>query len=232
MRATYLQKHLNLTWSPVAVTFVSTVPKDIPHVEQAAAAGCSYWKLAAEGVTFYTTAADHLNCPIGAFTHHVDWPPERANEREELLTMMVGLEYVHQDEIAALPRRREPCQYVVYAPLTSTPLDPDVIIVRGNAKQIMLLAEAARAANVGHDMQAMLRPTCAIIPEAIEAKRASLSLGCIGNRVYTDLGDDHFYFALPGPAAEAVLEKLPVIVAANDQLEQFHRIRKTTHRHS
>jgi uncharacterized protein (DUF169 family) len=223
-----LQNLLHLKWSPVALTFASAVPADIPHVDKAAASGCSYWKLAAEGQTFYTEAADHFNCPVGAYTHNVDLPPEQAKELEGLVTTMVGLQYLKMEEVATLPRRSAPFGVTVYAPLASTPFDPDVIIVRGNARQIMLLAEAAKAADFSHDMNAMLRPTCAVIPEAIEARRASLSLGCIGNRVYTELGDDEFYFAIPGPNVGDVVEKLQTIVHANRELEQFHQTRKAT----
>lgn len=90
----------------------------------------------------------------------------------------------------------------------------------------MLLAEAARAAGIGQEALAMLRPTCAMLPESIGTERASLSLGCIGNRVYTGLGDDEFYFAIPGPKVSQVVGALATIVNANRELEKFHRGRQ------
>ena len=51
------------------------------------------------------------------------------------------------------------------------------------------------------------------------------SLGCIGNRVYTGLGDEEMYFALPGSQVKAVTEKLATIVHANSELEKYHRAR-------
>ncbi len=221
-----LQDLLRLKWSPIALAFKPEAPSDLPRIDKAAASGCTYWKLASEGRVFYTEASDHFNCPVGAYTHNVDLPADQAKELEGLVKTMVGIEYIKMEEVATLPRRSQPFSVTVYAPLASAPFDPDVVIVRGNAKQVMLLAEASKAAEISHDMAAMLRPTCAVVPEAIEAKRASLSLACIGNRVYTELGDDEFYFAIPGAKVGEVVEKLTTIINANRELEQFHQARK------
>ena len=92
--------------------------------------------------------------------------------------------------------------------------------------KIMLISEAARAAGIFESAAAMGRPACAMIPQAMTAAGLA-SVGCIGNRVYTGLGDDELYFAVPGKAARQVLEKLDVMLTANDALEAFHRQRAT-----
>ena len=74
----------------------------------------------------------------------------------------------------------------------------------------------------------MGRPTCAVLPEAINSARTVASFGCIGNRVYTGAGDADAYFAIPGPQLAAVEEQLAVIVRANQALEKFHRERAAT----
>jgi uncharacterized protein (DUF169 family) len=89
----------------------------------------------------------------------------------------------------------------------------------------MLLAEATQAAGV-EQAGVMGRPTCAALPVAMQTGRAALSLGCIGNRVYTELADDEMYFALPGNRVAAVAEKLASIVGANRELEKYHAGRK------
>ena len=71
----------------------------------------------------------------------------------------------------------------------------------------------------------MGRPACAMIPEAMRAARGTTSLGCIGNRVYTGLGDDELYFAIPGAKVEEVVRKLETIIEANRILEGYHRAR-------
>ena len=139
---------------------------------------------------------------------------------------MVGIGYIQMEEVAAIPQRSTAFGVAVYAPLAATPIEPDVVLVRANPKQMMLLAEAVRAAGVNHNTAVMLRPTCAIIPEATESGRASLSLGCIGNRVYTGLGPDELYFAIPAHMVAGVVDKLEAIVTANRELETFHHQRR------
>jgi len=225
--AKQLQELLSLRTAPVAVTFRATAPANIPRAPVAAPSGCSYWKRAAEGHTFYTEAQDHYNCPIGAHTHGVDLPPAQAKELETLVGVMLQLAYLRPEEVAGIPRRQAPFGVAIYEPLADANGEPDVVLVRGNAKQIMLLAEAANAAGVGGSSGVMGRPTCAAIPEVLRTKGSVASLGCIGNRVYTGLADDELYFALPGKKVAVVTEKLATIVHANQELELYHRARMT-----
>lgn len=222
-----LQQILSLRHAPVAVAFLPAAPPGIGRVEEPGPSGCAYWSMAAAGKTFYTEALDHHSCLVGAHTHNVEAPTEKAKELEGLIRTMVGLQYLRMEEVPLIPRMKEPFRVAVYGPLETTPVPPDVVLVRGNSKQLMLLAEAVHAIGAAHDASAMLRPTCAVIPESIQTGRAALSLGCIGNRVYTDLGDDEMYFALPGPKVAEITKKLASIVKANTELERFHQSRKT-----
>jgi uncharacterized protein (DUF169 family) len=49
------------------------------------------------------------------------------------------------------------------------------------------------------------------------------SLACIGNRVYTGLGEGELYVAVPGAKLESVSEALGIISTANASLEEFAR---------
>jgi uncharacterized protein (DUF169 family) len=69
---------LNFARPPVAVAFASSAPEGLPRIDRSAAAGCAYWKHASDGHAFYTTADDHSNCPVGAYTHGVDLAPALA----------------------------------------------------------------------------------------------------------------------------------------------------------
>src|SRR5687767_2689874 len=180
-----LQELLGPIAQPVAVTFSDTAPEGIERVAAAAPAGCSYWKLAATGDTFYTTVDDHLNCPIGAYTHGAELTSDVRGHLEEMIEKMVGIQYLRMDEVPSIPRRNEPLRYVVYAPLSKAQGNPDVILVRGNARQIMLVVEAANARSLMSAFPIMGRPACAVIAAAIDSGKATTSLGCIGNRVYT-----------------------------------------------
>ena len=220
-----LQELLHLHAAPVAVTFRPAAPAGVDHVGTREPAGCGYWRRAAAGEVFYTDAADHKGCPVGAHTHNVALSPDEAQELQGLVHTMVGLEYLKMEEVPSIPTRAQPFGVAVYAPLDRTPLPPDLVLVRGNARQLMLLAEAAQSAGVSGSTPAMGRPTCAIVPEALNAQKTSASFGCIGNRVYTGLDDNEAYFAIPGAALPAVEERLRVMIRANGELEKFHRAR-------
>jgi uncharacterized protein (DUF169 family) len=216
---------LNLSSRPVAITFLDEAPAGVPRVTASEPAGCGYWRRAAAGEVFHTVADDHKHCPVGAHTHNVTLSPAEQRELMSLIGTMAELKYLRIDEVPQIPVRKTLFQVAVYAPLDSAPIAPDVVMVRGNARQLMLLAEAAQAAGVAGASPAMGRPTCAVLPEAINSARTAASFGCIGNRVYTGATDDEAYFAIPGGHLQAIEEQLAVIVRANEELEKFHRAR-------
>ena len=220
-----LQTLLGLTAEPVAITFCEEAPQGMQRIGTAAPAGCSYWKLAAEGQAFYTEAADHFSCPIGAYTHGAEMIEPVKSELEGMIGKMVGIQYLKMEEVAGIPRRPEPLRFVAYGPLSRETGKPDVVLVRGNARQIMLLAEAATTCGLMSPLPVMGRPACAIVPATLASGKAATSLGCIGNRVYTGLPDGEFYLAVPGPALGKMIQALCALVAANEQLEQFHQSR-------
>jgi uncharacterized protein (DUF169 family) len=220
-----LQQLLGRVAEPVAVTFCATVPDGVERVSTPAPAGCSYWKFAAEGAIFYTTADDHMNCPIGAYTHGAELTSDLQGQLQGMIEKMVGIEYLRTEEVPGILRRSQPLRYVVYAPLAKAYGTPDVVLVRGNARQIMLITEAANSRSLLSTFPIMGRPACTVINAAIDTGMTATSLGCIGNRVYTELADGEFYVAVPGRALGETVDALQSIVAANSELEQFHRSR-------
>jgi uncharacterized protein (DUF169 family) len=220
-----LQQLLKLRAVPVAITFMPTAPAGVAHVAASEPASCGYWRRAAAGEVFYTDANDHKRCPVGAHTHGVSLTPAESQELQGLVKTMVDLEYLSMDDVPAIPTRKEPFAYAVYAPVDRSPVPPDVVLIHGNARQLMLLSEAAQAAGVSDEVPTMGRPTCALLPQAINGQHAGASFGCVGNRVYTSLDDTEAYFAIPGAAVPAIEERLRAIVHANEELEKFHRAR-------
>jgi uncharacterized protein (DUF169 family) len=218
-------EQVSLARPPVAIAFLPEPPAGLDRIDRAAAAGCAYWKHASEGHAFFTTADDHQNCPVGAFTHGVVLPLEKAQELQSLVGRMIQLQYLNSEEISNIPHRNEPLQVAAYAPLGRATFEADVVVFRGNVRQIMLLSEAARAAGAFEGGTAMGRPACAMLPRALDTSAGVASVACIGNRVYTELGDDELYLAVPGRAIDAMLNKLDTILTANTALEAFHRER-------
>jgi uncharacterized protein (DUF169 family) len=222
--ADIFQETLRLSLPAVGIAFRDTPPPGVAHAETGPAS-CAYWKRAASGETFWTDAADHQNCPIGAHTHGVPLSEAKQQELMGLVGTMVQLGYLRMEEVPAIPHRKAPLRVAVYGPLSEMPCPPDLVLVRGTTAQLMVLVEAAQAAGLSPDAPAMGRPSCAALPQALRSTRPAVSLGCIGNRVYTGLADGEGYVALPAKAANAVSARLATLAHANQELEKFHRAR-------
>jgi uncharacterized protein (DUF169 family) len=216
---------LGLQRRPVAMIFRETPPAEVPEFIGAEPAGCSFWRLAARGRTFYTIPSDHYNCAIGSYTHNIPLPPERAQELDQMLTFMTGLGYVRMEEIPGIPRLSQTPQVVIYAPLGDSPLDPDVVLFAGLPKALMLLQEAAVRAGIGARAVFLGRPTCMAVPAAL-ASGVIASSGCIGNRIYTDLGDEELDVVIPGKDVAKVADEVQTITEANAKLSEYHRGRR------
>jgi uncharacterized protein (DUF169 family) len=152
-------------------------------------------------------------------------PAETQGQLGGMIEKMVGLQYIKMEDVSGIPRRTDPLRYVVYAPLSKTEWTPDVVLLRGTARQMMIVVEAAQATSLMSETGVMGRPACAVIAASMQTGKAVSSLGCIGNRVYTELPDDEFYVAGPGSRVTAMVSALAVVVSANDELEQLHRRR-------
>ena len=77
-----------------------------------------------------------------------------------------------------------------------------MVLFVASAGKLMLLEEAALRAGVASKLPLLARPTCMAIPAAM-AHGMVTSAGCIGNRVYTRIGEDELYAAIPGRRAGA-----------------------------
>ena len=217
--------HLHLQQRPVAVIFRDAPPAGVARFAGTVPSGCSFWRLAAEGRSFYTVPADHYNCPIGSYTHNIPLPENRAQELDQTLGLMVQIGYVRMEEVPGIPRLPKTPGAVVYAPLGDSSLDPDVVLFAGRPGSVMLLQEAAQRAGVAAQWPLFGRPTCMALPFAL-AHGAVASTGCIGNRVYTDLGEGELYLAVPGRDIARVAQELQTIASANAQLLAYHQDRK------
>ncbi|HWF12479.1 MAG TPA: DUF169 domain-containing protein [Candidatus Acidoferrales bacterium] len=216
---------LALDRRPVAVTFLDSIPSNVPKFSGTEPAGCSYWRLAAAGRTFYTVPADHFNCAVGAYTHNVQLPPDRVQETEATLGMMFNIGYVRPEEVPGIPRLAKEPVAVVFAPLGDTPVDPSVVLFSCKTSAAMLLNEASLRAGASSSLPLLGRPSCMALPAAL-AYGTVTTLGCIGNRVYTDLSADELYIAVPGAKISAVSDALGIISTANATLEEYARGRQ------
>ena len=218
---------LGLSRRPVAVAFTDAPPAGVEKFAGVEPSGCSFWRLAAAGRAFYTVPADHHGCVIGSHTHNMPLPPERSRELPDMLGFMTGIGYIRPAEVPSIPTLPRTPGAVVYAPLGDTPVPPDVVIFAGRPGRLMLLQEAALRAGVSTQMPALGRPTCMALPAALTHGLITSS-GCIGNRVYTDLGEDELYVVVAAKDLPRIAEEAATIAAANTQLLAHHRERRRT----
>src|SRR5215813_13461099 len=133
---------VKLARRPVAVTFLDSAPANVAKFSGTEPSGCSFWRLAAEGQSFYTVPENHFNCAVGAYTHNIPLSPTREKETELTLKMMFGLGYVKPEEIPQIPRLPKTPGAVAYAPLGDTSVAPDVVLFACKPAGVMLLNEA------------------------------------------------------------------------------------------
>ena len=216
---------LSLTHRPVAVASLAQAPAGVEKFEGVQPSGCSYWALASGGQAFYTVAADHYNCSIGAHTHNMPLPEDRAHELSDTLGFMTDIGYLRMEEVPGIPQLPETPGVVVYAPLADTPVEPDVVLFWGPPGKVMLLQEAALRADVAAQLSTLGRPTCMVVPAAL-SHGVLASTGCIGNRVYTGMDESELYVAVPGRVLQRIADETATIASANTTLQQYHEDRK------
>ena len=222
-----LSEMLNLQRRPVAVTFLDTAPAGVSKFTGTEPSGCSFWRIAAEGRTFYTVPSDHYNCSVGSYTHNIALPPERAQELDQTLSFMVGIRYIKIEEVPNILRLAQSPGVVIYAPLGDAPVEPDVVLFSGPPGHVMLLQEAALHAGISAQLPLLGRPTCMSLPAAL-AYGVVASTGCVGNRVYADIGESDLYVTVPGKDLSRIVEALQTIMTANATLADYHRQRRQT----
>jgi uncharacterized protein (DUF169 family) len=205
---------------PVAVTFLEAAPANVKQFSGTEPSGCSFWRLAAAGQVFYTVPENHFNCAVGAYTHNIPLSPDREKETKQTLKMMFDLGYVKPEEVPQIPRLAKTPAAILYAPLGETLVEPDVVLFAVKPAAAMLLNEATGRAGVASGAPALGRPTCMALPATMQ-HGSILSLGCIGNRVYTGLGEDEMYLVVRGKDLSAIAEALGVIAGANTALKGY-----------
>ncbi len=220
-----LTASLRLSQPPVAVCFADSVPQGVNVHAGPVPAGCRFWQEAAAGV-FATVSADHDLCSIGIYTHNLEMTPSREKDLGDALKVFADLGYVRPEDIPAIPVLQSKPKVVVYGPLDSVPLPPDVVLLFVKADQTLILSEASQQMEGGAP-PAMGRPACAIVPQAFNTGRTALSLGCCGARAYLDiLTADVALYAVPGAKLEEFTARVKALAKANAVLTQFHAIRR------
>jgi uncharacterized protein (DUF169 family) len=225
-QANQLVTALELSVPPIAVALCDVVPSGIPAFDGVVPAGCAFWQEATTR-TFATSARDHALCSIGIHTHHMsEAPASQPDELQATLQAMIGLDYVREEEVAAIPVVQRAVKHALYGPLADFPVNPEVVFLFVHAQQGLILSEAVERIDAGV-APAMGRPACAVVPEVLNRGRAAMSLGCCGARAYLDaLSDGVALWALPGSKLDQYCEQIATFARANKTLRAFHERRR------
>ena len=225
-QAAQLVASLELSLPPIAVALRDAVPDGVQEFDGSVPAGCVFWQEAARR-TFATSAKHHALCSIGIHTMNLsNAPASQPAELGAALEAMMGLDYVREEEIAAIPVARREAKHALYGPLADFPTDPDVVLLFADSRQGLVLSEALARVDGGVP-PAMGRPACAAVPQALNHGVAAMSLGCCGARAYLDaLSDDVAMWALPGNRLDRYCEQIAGFARANRTLAMFHERRR------
>jgi uncharacterized protein (DUF169 family) len=213
-----LQKSLGLKHAPLAIRFSSEVPADIPLFEGdmpepsgdgrtgKVAAGCVFW-IEAEDKTFTTLPQDHYNCSVGSVTHGLKTLSEVMNNED--VQGLLECEWVTPEEAMSLPVILERPQAITYGPAAASSIKPDVIFLRVNGQQAMVLQDAFGRLDVQG------KPQCHIIPMAKEQGKVVMSTGCSLSRLRTGMSPNEMTVAIPASRLAETVDKLDARKAAN-----------------
>jgi uncharacterized protein (DUF169 family) len=203
-----LDRTLHLTAPPLAITFSDAPPAGVPAFDEPmpdampdgrtgrVPAGCVFWIKATER-TFSTVGADHGNCSVGSMTHGFKTMDEVAGNSDVAALLESG--WVSMDVVPQIPVVTKKPGAVTYGPLADTTLDPDVVFLRVNAKQLMVLSDAIPGLRIEG------KPQCHIVAIAKERGEPAASVGCALSRVRTGMDATEMTCAIPaGRFAEIV----------------------------
>lgn len=136
-----LVESLGLTRPPVALSFLDQPPKGVDTLEASVPAACTFWTKAEQGL-FFARANSHQNCPIGAVTMGFPISAQTRSNLEKFISQMYNVSYLKLEEIEQIPRVEAMMSTgILYGPLHTFPVQPDLVMVWANSQQAMVLQE-------------------------------------------------------------------------------------------
>jgi uncharacterized protein (DUF169 family) len=219
-----LNDTLNLTAPPIAITFSDDAPPGVDPFDSPmptptedgrtgrVPAGCVFWMRGAER-TFSTVAEDHANCSVGSVTHGFQTLDEVAGNADVAALLDAG--WVTMDVVPQIPVVLDRPGTVTYGPLAETPVDPDVVLLRINGKQLMVLADALPGLRIEG------KPQCHIVAIAKQDGEVAASVGCALSRVRTGMPATEMTCAIPGARLPEVLAALSSTAQADTTVARY-----------
>ncbi len=200
-----LIKHLKIRTSPVAVKLISKgseIPESIKKAEDCMT-HCQFMdKVRRTREEFYTLNENQM-CKVGAGAMGLGSVPEdlvtgELYYKEFELFSTLGASRRTIDMIPVLPPNST--EAILYSPLEETSFIPDVIMVVGNPKQMMLLTQAAMY-GIGGRLETSFSGAQSVCSDGVvqvyKEGTVGVTLGCTGSRAYATLTDDEMIMGIP-----------------------------------
>lgn len=219
-----LERLLGLHTTPIAISFSTEAPAGVPAFDAPmpeptpdgrtgrAPASCVFWMHGGER-SFTTAPADHGNCSVGSLTHGLISLEEAAGRAD--VGELVRSGWVSEDVFPEIPTVSEAPGAITYGPLAETPVDPDVVMVRVDGKQLMEIGDAVPDLEIGG------KPQCHIIPRAKEHGAVSASVGCALSRVRTGMEPWELTCTIPGHRLGEVVGRLREAIDTDDTVRAY-----------
>ena len=175
-------------------------------------AGCVFW-IQSEDRTFTTKADDPFNCSVGSVTHGLKMLDE-VIQNEDIRGLWES-EWVTHEEATQLPVVKNRSKFLTYGPISQSSIDPNVVLLRLNAFQGMVVHIAFS------DMPIVGKPQCHIIPLAKEQNQIAMSTGCTLSHIRTGRSPDEMPCTIPAGRLNEVVEKLEARPQANARVASY-----------
>ena len=216
---------LGLAAPPIGIRFSKEPPPGVPRFDDElaaptpagrtgrVAAGCVFWFEGTER-SFSTVAEDHANCSVGSVTHGFRTLAEVAGTED--VAALVESGWAAPEMFPEIPVVKERPEFVSYGPLGELSEAPQVVFLRLNAKQAMVLSDSLPG-GLGFEG----KPQCHIVPLAKEAGAIAVSVGCMLSRVRTGMSAGEMTCAIPLSRLENVVSRLRATCAADRRVAEY-----------
>jgi uncharacterized protein (DUF169 family) len=214
--------HLNVV--PIAITFDAAevppfadpsepMPEPTPDGRTGRVpAGCVFWVHALER-TFTTRPEDHGNCSVGSLTHGLIDLATAATRAD--VGALVEAGWVTPEDFPAIPTVAARPEAISYGPLADATSQPDVVLVRTNARGVMTIGDAVPELTIEG------KPQCHIVVMAKEERRAAASVGCALSRARTGMGAHEMTCALPGSRLGEVVGAIELAASVDAMVARY-----------
>ena len=221
-----LSSTLHLSVPPIFLSFSDATPSavaafDKPMSEPAAdgrkgrvPASCVFWVEAAVAEEpFSTVAEDHGNCSVGRFTHGLS----ELDATKDDVAALLESGWVTPEMVPQIPYVSERPAAITYGRLDAVPADtdPDVVMLRVNGRQMMVLSDAIPGLSIEG------KPQCHIVAVAKDQSRPAASVGCALSRARTGMKPEEMTCALPASQLGDVVDSIERTASTDSAVARY-----------